>query len=50
MIIKSIMASKNQSIGKNLQGGYEIYDITTRRGFSISRNGLFNGFRNYKEK
>ena len=49
-VIKQILNSKNQVVEVAPRGGYEIYDPITKRGFSVSRNGLFNGFRNYQEK
>jgi len=49
-VIKEILNSKNQVVEVAPRGGYEIYDPIAKRGFSVSHNGLFNGFRNYKEK
>jgi RHS repeat-associated protein len=44
-IVKNIMESGNQIIKQAKQGGYEIYDKTTGMGIGVSREGLFNGFR-----
>ena len=45
-VIKEIMNSKNRAIRTNPNGTTDIYDGVSRRGFNISRKGLFNGFRN----
>ena len=45
-LIKEIMNSKDQVIKVNPNGTTTIYDSASRRGFNISREGLFNGFRN----
>jgi len=44
-IINQIMGSKNQIIQQAENGGKLIFDNTTGRGFGVSREGLFNGFR-----
>ena len=45
-IIKEIMNSKNRNIRVNPNGTTDVYDSISRKGFNISRKGLFNGFRN----
>jgi hypothetical protein len=37
--------SPDRIIEDALQGGYYVFDGTTGRGFAVSREGLFNGFR-----
>ena len=44
-ILNNIMGSKNQIIQQAKGGGQYIFDKTTGRGFGVSREGLFNGFR-----
>ena len=39
------MESKNQIIQQAENGGKLIFDKTTGMGFGVSREGLFNGFR-----
>jgi hypothetical protein len=47
-VIKEIMYSKNRVIQVTLHGTIDIYDSVSRRGFNISRRGLFSGFRSLK--
>jgi filamentous hemagglutinin len=44
-ILNQIMNSKNQVIQTAENGSKLIFDKTTGRGFGVSREGLFNGFR-----
>ena len=44
-IVEEIMNSSNQVIKAAEQGGYEVYDTVSGMGFAVSREGLFNGFR-----
>ena len=44
-VLNSILNSKNPIIQNAGNGGYRIFDGATGRGFGLSRNGLFNGFR-----
>jgi RHS repeat-associated protein len=46
-ILNDILNSQNRVIRSAQQGGYEIFDAITRRGVGVSRNGLFNGFREF---
>ncbi|TKC04134.1 RHS repeat-associated core domain-containing protein, partial [Pedobacter polaris] len=48
-LLQDILGSKKQTIRNAPQGGYEIYDTTTGRGVGVSRNGVFNGFRELKQ-
>lgn len=43
--LKSIMNSENKVIQQAENGGTLVFDANTRMGYGISRNGLFNGFR-----
>jgi RHS repeat-associated protein len=43
--LNKILKSNNQIIQKAENGGTLIFDKTTGRGFGVSREGLFNGFR-----
>lgn len=45
-IIQEIMNSKNRVIKVNPNGTTTIFDEVSKRGFNVSREGLFNGFRN----
>jgi len=44
-LLNQIVNSKNQLIEQAPKGGRFIFDKTTGRGFGVSREGLFNGFR-----
>ena len=44
-ILKDIIGSKNPIIQQAKGGGQYIFDRATGRGVGISREGLFNGFR-----
>jgi len=44
-ILNQIKSSKNQIIQSAENGGKLIFDKATGRGFGVSREGLFNGFR-----
>ena len=44
-VLNDILNSKNPIIQDAGNGGYRIFDGTTGRGFGLSRDGLFNGFR-----
>ena len=44
-IIDKILKSPNRIEKKATQGGWEVYDIVTKQGFGVSREGKFNGFR-----
>lgn len=44
-ILSRILNSKNPIIQQAGNGGVRIFDGATGQGFGISRNGLFNGFR-----
>jgi hypothetical protein len=45
VILNQIINSKNKVIQSAENGGKLIFDKTTGRGFGVSREGLFNGFR-----
>jgi len=47
-LIKEFMGAPNKRIAPQKNGTTVVYDVTTGRGLSISRKGLFNGFRNMK--
>ena len=47
-VLNDIMSSKNLIIEPLENGGKHIFDQATKRGFGVSRNGLFNGFRELK--
>ena len=49
-VLKDIMNSKKKIIDLESNGTKTIYDKATGRGFSISREGKFNGFRDLKER
>lgn len=44
-ILNQIMNSPNKVVQQAKGGGQHIFDKTTGRGFGVSREGLFNGFR-----
>jgi len=46
--LKNIINSKSPIMQPAGNGGYRIFDGATGRGFGLSRNGLFNGFRQLK--
>ena len=48
-LIKQIMGAAEKVIEPQKNGAIIVYDVATGRGFSISRKGLFNGFRNMKK-
>jgi RHS repeat-associated protein len=48
-ILNEIRNSKNLSIQPAENGGLRIIDKATGRGFGVSREGLFNGFRELKQ-
>ncbi|HTN45700.1 MAG TPA: SpvB/TcaC N-terminal domain-containing protein [Flavipsychrobacter sp.] len=49
-ILNQMMNSKSQIIQSAENGGTLIFDKTTGRGFGVSREGLFNGFRELPKK
>ena len=49
-IIKEIMRAPNKRVVPQLNGTTVIYNLSSGRGFNISRKGLFNGFRNMKKE
>ena len=49
-ILRDIMRSKNKVIDIETNGTKTIYDKVSGRGFNISREGKFNGFRDFKER
>lgn len=49
-ILRDIMRSKNKVIDIETNGTKTVYDKVSGRGFSISREGKFNGFRDFKER
>ena len=49
-VLKDIMNSKKKIIDMESNGTKTIYDKATGRGFNISREGKFNGFRDLKER
>jgi len=46
--LRDILNSKDQAIRKLPNGTTNIFDNITGRGVNISREGLFNGFRDLK--
>ncbi|MDR2008632.1 MAG: hypothetical protein LBQ34_06650 [Alphaproteobacteria bacterium] len=44
-VLNEIMNSSDKVIQQAKGGGQYIFDKTTGRGFGVSREGLFNGFR-----
>jgi len=48
-VLRDILNSKNKHFEYPKNGCKEIYDKITGRGVSISRNGEFNGFREFKD-
>ena len=49
-ILRDIMRSKNKVIDIETNGTKTVYDKVSGRGFNISREGKFNGFRDFKER
>jgi hypothetical protein len=48
-ILNDILEAKDRLIEKAENGTTNVFDQATGRGFNVSRNGLFNGFRDLKE-
>jgi hypothetical protein len=48
-VLRDILNSKNKQYEYPKNGCIEIYDKVTGRGVSVSRNGKFNGFREFKD-
>lgn len=49
-ILTDIISSNNKLIKDYPNGTRSIFDLNTGRGFNISREGKFNGFRDIKEE
>jgi hypothetical protein len=49
-LIKEIMRAPNKRVVPQPNGTTVIYNLSSGRGFNISRKGLFNGFRNMKKE
>ena len=50
MIFINITQSNNKVIDIETNGTKTVYDKVSGRGFNISREGKFNGFRDFKER
>jgi hypothetical protein len=48
-VLNGILKSENKLIQKAENGTTNIFDQNTGRGVNVSRNGVFNGFRDLKE-
>ncbi len=46
-VLREILRSPNKMMELQPNGTTFIYDNVTKRGFSVSRNGVFNGFREF---
>jgi len=48
-ILNDILNSSSKIVEPAERGGFEIYDTITKKGVAVSREGLFNGFREFKK-